>query len=76
MPEVVRPARVIWNQLVGLIFFLIAIPAVFKAWQLFRSLEEDSRSGFGLALSIVFATVMIGFGIASFMRARRIASRL
>ena len=76
VPEVVRPARVIWNQAVGAIFVVLAVPALFKALQLYRELgNNDSRTLFGLILSVVFCIVMFSFAIASFRKARQIASR-
>ena len=75
VPEVVRPARVIWNQAVGGIFFVLAIPAVFKVLQVLREGQKDERSFFVLILSVIFSAVMIGFGISSIRKARRIGSR-
>lgn len=75
VPEVVRPARVIWNQAIGAIFLVLAMPAVFKAIQVLREGQTDERSFFVLLLSIVFSAVMIAFGVASFVKARRIGSR-
>ncbi|MFL6447349.1 MAG: hypothetical protein ACJ746_06615 [Bryobacteraceae bacterium] len=76
VPEVVRPARVIWNQAIGAIFVVLAVPALFKALQLYREMKPgDSRSLFGLILSVIFCVVMSSFAIASFRKARRIASR-
>ena len=76
VPEVVRPARVIWNQAIGALFLVLATPALFKAVQLYRTLESDPKSSFGLALSLIFGAVMVFFGIGSFLRARRIASQV
>ncbi len=76
VPEVVRPARVIWNQSIGAVFIVLAIPALFKAVQLYRGLGADPKNGFGIALSLIFAAVMASFGIASFLKARRISRRL
>jgi hypothetical protein len=73
VPEVVRPARIIWNQAIGAVFFLLAVPAIFKAVQLYRGWDNEPNNGFGLALSLVFIAVMTGFGIASFRKARRIS---
>jgi len=73
VPEVVRPARVIWNQAIGALFILLAVPAILKTVQLFRSFQTDPKSGFGLGLSLIFVVVMLFFGIGSFMKARRIA---
>lgn len=77
VPEVVRPARVIWNQAVGAIFLVLAIPALFKALQLFRELGTgDSRTLFGLILSVLFCIVMFSFAVSSFLKAKRIGSRV
>jgi dipeptide/tripeptide permease len=76
VPEVVRPARVIWNQGIGAIFLVIAVPALFKALQLYREMENDPRTTFGFGLSIIFAAVMIAFAISSFRKAKRIGSRV
>ena len=76
VPEVVRPARVIWNQAIGALFLLLATPALFKAVQLYRTLETDPKSGFGLVLALIFVAVMLFFGIASFLKARRINSQV
>jgi len=76
VPEVMRPARVIWNQAVGAIFVVLALPALLKALQLYREMKpDDTRSLFGLILSVVFCIVMFSFAIASFRKAKRIASR-
>ena len=76
VPEVVRPARVIWNQAIGVIFVILAVPALFKALQLIREMKPgDSRSMFGLILSVIFCIVMFSFAVASFRKARQIGSR-
>lgn len=76
VPEVVRPARIIWNQAIGAVFFVLAIPALLKAIQLFRAFQTDPTSGLvAFALSCVFVIVMVSFGASSFLKARRIAAR-
>ena len=76
VPEVVRPARVIWNQAIGALFFVLATPALFKAIQLYRTLDTDPQGSFRLAIALIFVVVMVFFGINSFLRARRIASQV
>lgn len=77
VPEVVRPARVIWNQGIGALFLVLAIPAFLKAVQLYREMgKDDTRSLFGLIISVIFSVVMFSFAIASFLKAKRIASRV
>lgn len=77
VPEVMRPARIIWNQAIGVLFFVLAIPAFLKAIQLFRAFQADPKSGLvALAISCVFVIVMVSFGISSFVKARSIAARI
>jgi hypothetical protein len=75
VPEVVRPARVIWNQAVGLLFVVLAVPALFKAMQVFPDLYKDPKAPFTFVLSLIFAAVMAFFAAASFLKARRISRR-
>ena len=75
VPEVVRPARVIWNQAIGALFVVLALPALFKAFQLYRDLAADPKNSFSFGLTLFFSAVMLFFGVASFLKARRIARR-
>lgn len=75
VPEVVRPARVIWNQAIGAIFLILALPAVNKAIQVLRQPQQDEQSTFALILSIIWSVVMIALGLLSLLKARRIAAR-
>lgn len=75
VPHVVRPAQILWNQAIAALFFILAIPALFKAAQMYRDLKTDPKGGFGIFLSLVFAAVMLFFGIGSLLKARRIARR-
>jgi hypothetical protein len=74
VPEVTRPARIVWNQAIGFLFCVLAVPAILKGIQSYRSISTDPKSGFGLIVSAIFVVVMLGFGISSFLRARRIAA--
>lgn len=75
VPEVTRPARVVWNQAIGFVFFVLAVPALLKGIQLYGSLATDPKAWFGVLVSAIFVVVMAGFGLSSFLKARRIASR-
>jgi hypothetical protein len=71
VPEVVRPARVIWNQAIGALFLVLGVAPLLWAFQH----RADSNNRFGLGLAIPFAAVMLFFGLDSFRRAKRIARR-
>lgn len=69
IPEVVRPARVIWNQAIGGIFLLFALSF---AWYTYTQSHNVAALIGGAFLSAVMAF----FCITSFLKARRIARRL
>jgi len=72
VPGVIRPLRVLWNEMIGFVFLVFAIIAggsVFRAWQT----AADSSDGQGrMFLGGLFAFVMAWCGVASFRRARKI----
>ena len=73
VPEVVRPARVIWNQAIGGLFALFAFFFFGYAYNYYRDMQTDSRRGVALAFSLFLGIVMAFFAIASFLKARKIA---
>ena len=73
LPKVMLPLRVLWNELIGFLFLLIAVPAVWSAISNFRKVNQDADNFFRGILGVVFAGVMMFFGIYSFLRARRIS---
>jgi uncharacterized membrane protein YfcA len=76
VPEVVRPARVIWNQAIGAIFLLLAVMFFANAARYYNGSQTDARSGVALAFCAFLGAVMGAFGIASFLKARRISRRV
>ena len=68
VPEVVRPARVIWNQVIGAIFLLFA-------FSFFSYAGMHRENPAGVVFGILLGCVMAFFGVTSFLKARRIASR-
>jgi hypothetical protein len=73
VPGVARPLRVLWNEMIGFFFLVLAAWAVPSAIRYVREYHGDAESLFRLVLSIAFSGVMIYFGITSFLRARRIS---
>jgi len=69
LPGVIRPIHILWNQVIGFFFLVLAALPV-------RSIIRDwGQDGGGprLALEIPFALLMGAFGIHSFLRARKIS---
>jgi hypothetical protein len=73
VPHVVKPARIVWNQVIGVIFLAFGIPAVFKAVGFYRTLDSEPQSMVRLIWTAIFALIMVCFGVGSFLRARRIS---
>jgi hypothetical protein len=73
IPGVIKPLKVIWNQMIGFTFLVFA---VFSGRSIYKSVVNfngDGESIFRLALTSIFALLMTFFGLASFLRARRIS---
>ena len=69
LPGVVRPLHIVWNQIIGFFFIVLAIVPIPSA---VKSLHEPD-GGPRLALTVPFIILMGAFGISSFLRARRIS---
>jgi hypothetical protein len=66
MPGVIRPIHILWNQVIGFIFIVLAV--VFG----FRVIRGGEPAGLQFA-GALFALLMAGFGIHSFLKARKIS---
>ena len=65
VPEVVRPARIIWNQAIGAIFLLFAI-----SFFAYAGMHRENPAG--IVGAIFLGSVMTFFSLTSFLKARRI----
>ena len=71
VPGVVRPLHVLWNQVIGFFFLVLAGVTIPSAVREFRDPNGQPR----LILTIPFILIMAGFGISSFWKARKVARR-
>jgi hypothetical protein len=73
LPQIVKPIRALWNEVIGFLFLALAaipLPRTVRHWQEFN----ETGQGLGRVLmASVFITMMAGFGIHSFLRARKIS---
>jgi hypothetical protein len=72
VPGVIRPLRVLWNQLIGFIFLVLAVGAMPSAVKNVRQFQGDFESSLRVGLAFIFMALMLYFGITSLLRARRI----
>jgi hypothetical protein len=73
MPGVVRPLRVLWNELIGFFFLVLSASAIPSSVRYVRQFQGDAESVFRVGLSITFSCVMAYFAVTSFLRARKIS---
>ncbi|MEO7145753.1 MAG: hypothetical protein ABI165_19840 [Bryobacteraceae bacterium] len=73
LPGVIRPMRVLWNEIIGFLFFCLSVPAIASAVKTAHKFDGQGSSVLKLVITSIFAVLMLCFCVSSFLRARRIA---
>jgi hypothetical protein len=78
IPAVVKPTRVLWNELIGFIFTIFAIFFAFKTARLMIDYTKHPPADaalpvVNLSIAAVPTLVAAWFAVSSFLRARRIS---
>lgn len=77
VPAVVKPARILWNEIIGFFFLVFGVVFGFKtaryAMDLSKGGVESEGSLFRTVIAGFCTLVMLGYGLSSFLRARKIA---
>jgi hypothetical protein len=68
LPGVVRPMRVLWNEVFGFLFLVFTVFMTSGAIRAYRA--GDSK---GAWIAGGFAALLLYFGVTSFLRARKIS---
>jgi succinate dehydrogenase hydrophobic anchor subunit len=68
VPAVLKPARTLWNEVIGFLFLCLAIIFGFNGVRAYLNNE-----GAKLLLAAPLTLIMAWFGISSFLRARKIS---
>ena len=69
----IRPAHSLWHEVIGFLFLALATIPVPSAIRSIREIESGKGSILRLVVTIIFVTIMAGYGISSFRRARKIS---
>jgi hypothetical protein len=59
VPHVVRPARIIWNQIIGALFVLIAASVLFKSYQFMSNMGKEPENGARLLFTLPFGLLLL-----------------
>lgn len=73
MPGVMRPLRVLWHEVIGFIFIVLAVIFGSSAIRNYHLLRSEEISILRMVVSFFLPVLMAYFGITSFLRARRIS---
>jgi hypothetical protein len=72
VPAVIKPIRVLWNEVIGFVFLAFGVIVAFSTYRHFRDVDETG-SPVPLVGGFLFALLLLYFGVTSFLRARRIS---
>ena len=72
VPGIIKPLRVLWNEVIGFMFLVFAVIFGFSTWRRSQAFTGDVGGMVLLVLSIAFVLMLAGFGLFSFRRARKI----
>jgi hypothetical protein len=72
LPAVIRPLRVLWNQIIGFVFLVLTVWALPRTVRSVREFSGDPGSLVRLLLSVTFVAIMGGFSVYSFWRAHKV----
>jgi hypothetical protein len=68
LPAAVKPVHSLWHEVLGFVFLTVAVTA---GWQLFR--HASSLGPIKIAIILPLIVVTTGYGVSSFLKARRIS---
>jgi hypothetical protein len=72
LPEIIRPLRVLWNEIIAFVFFVLFVIAAVAAWRSYQT-ADGSIEGLGRAtISGFFGLVMLIYGVQSYTKSRKI----
>ena len=73
VPAVLKPARTLWHEILGFIFIAMATAFVFSGFRAVRQFDGSAAAILRLAVLAVGVCLLGGYGISSFLRARKIS---
>ena len=73
VPAIVKPLRVLWNEMIGFIFVVFGVLVGFSTWRNYSGGGQAEGSPFILLAGGGFALMLLYFGLSSFWRARKIS---
>ena len=73
LPEVIRPIRSLWHEVIGFLFLSLAFLGAMSGFRAARSFDGSPQNFFRLIVIGCFVLIMTYYGVTSFLRARKIS---
>ncbi len=73
LPGVIRPLHSLWNEILGFLFFLLAVMMIRPVWTGWKELSQGPEHLLRFLLSAFMFAILLGFSIHAFWKARRIS---
>ena len=73
VPAVIKPVRTLWHEVIGFLFFVLAVAAVPTSYKAIKRFDGSVSAVLTLGMCAFFILLMGGYGISSFLRARKIS---
>ncbi|MDZ4801150.1 MAG: hypothetical protein SGI92_23580 [Bryobacteraceae bacterium] len=73
MPAVIKPIRILWNELIGFVFISFAVLLGFQSWRKFTDAGDNGQMVFWSMVGGGFSLMLLWYGLSSFLRARKIS---
>ncbi len=72
LPGIMRPLRILWNEIIGFLFISIAVIAAPRLYREAMGFSGEPDQFGRIILEVLFIVPMFALGVASFWRARKI----
>ena len=73
VPAVMKPLRTLWNEVISFLFFVLAIPFIFKGYQILQRFDGSIGAFLSIGMCAFLTLLMTYYGISSHLRARKIS---
>jgi hypothetical protein len=73
VPRVIRPIRSLWHEVIGFLFLSLAFLGGVSGVRIARNFDGSAETLFRLIVTGCFVLIMGGYGVSSFLRARKIS---
>lgn len=73
VPAVMKPLRTLWNEIISFLFFVLAIPFLFKGYQLVHKFDGSIGAVVSVGMCAFLTILMTVYGVSSYLRARKIS---